>query len=71
MNKIEAIRKARQIVKESAGVSEELGDAFQVLSDLEAEMEEAAGNLQFERAIQLRDQIKKIQKKLEKEKVAR
>ena len=68
---IEAIRKARQIVKESAGVSEELGDAFQVLSDLEAEMEEAAGNLQFERAIQLRDQIKKIQKKLEKEKVAR
>ena len=32
-------------------------------------MEEAARLLQFERAIELRDQIKKIQKKLEKEKI--
>ena len=34
-------------------------------------MEEAAKNLQFERAIELRDQIKKIQAKLEKEKAPR
>ena len=66
---IEAIRKAREIVQESAGLPEDLGDVFQVLSDLEGEMEEAARLLQFERAIELRDQIKKIQKKLEKEKI--
>ncbi len=65
---IEAIKKAREIVKETAGLSDELGDVFQVLNDLESEMEEAAKNLQFERAIKLRDQIKVIQKKLEKEK---
>ena len=66
---IEAIRKARETVQESAGLPEDLGDVFQVLSDLEGEMEEAARLLQFERAIELRDQIKKIQKKLEKEKI--
>jgi len=46
-------------------------DIFQVLSDLEREMEEAAHNLQFERAIQLRDQIKAVQKRLETEKAPR
>jgi len=66
---IEAIKKAREIVQEAAGLPEDLGDVFQVLSDLEGEMEEAARSLQFERAIELRDQIKKIQKKLEKEKI--
>jgi len=66
---IEAIKKAREIVQESAGIPEDLGDVFQVLSDLEGEMEEAARTLQFERAIELRDQIKKIQKKLESEKI--
>ncbi len=62
---IEAIKKARELVKESAGMTEELGDAFQVISDLEREMEEAARNLQFERAIALRDQIKKLQSVME------
>ncbi len=66
---IEAIKKAREIVKEAAGLPDDVGDVFQVLNDLEAEMEEAAKNLQFERAIELRDQIKAIQKKLEKEKM--
>ena len=65
---IEAIRKAREIVKAAAGLPEELEDTFQALSDLEREMEEAARRLEFERAIELRDQIKKIQRKLEKEK---
>ncbi len=68
---IESIRKAREMVTEISGVSAEAADTLQVLSDLEAEMEEAAKNLQFERAIQLRDQIKDIQKKLEKERPAR
>ncbi len=65
---IEAIKKAREIIQEVSGVSGEMEDMLQVLSDLEAEMEEAAKNLQFERAIELRDQIKKIKTKLEKEK---
>ncbi len=65
---IEAIRKAREIVKEVSGLPDDIEDVFQVLSDLEQEMEEAAKSLQFERAIKLRDQIKIIQKKLEKEK---
>ena len=65
---IEAVKKAREIVKETAGLREGVEDVMQVLSDLEAEMEEAARSLQFERAIFLRDQIKTLQKKLEKEK---
>lgn len=68
---IEAIRKAREIVLSSAGVSAESDDVLQVLSDLEVEMEAAAKALQFERAIQLRDQIRAIQQKLEKEKEPR
>jgi excinuclease ABC subunit B len=66
---IESIRKAREIIQETAGIAEDTGDALQVMSDLEFEMEEAARNLQFERAIELRDQIRKIQKRLEKEKI--
>ncbi len=64
---IESIKKAREIIEEVSGVKGETGDVLQVLSDLEGEMEEAAKNLQFERAIELRDQIKKIKAKLEKE----
>jgi len=66
---IEAIKKAREIVKDVAGLRDDIQDVFQVLSDLEKEMEEAARSLQFERAIELRDQIKLIQRKLEKEKI--
>jgi excinuclease ABC subunit B len=68
---IEAIKKAREIVREVSGLPDDLQDAFQVLSDLEKEMEEAARSLQFERAIALRDQMKTIQRKLEKERPAR
>ncbi len=66
---IEAIKRARELVEDVAGVSAEESDVIEVVSELEREMEEAARLLQFERAIQLRDQIKKIQKKMEKEKV--
>ncbi len=68
---IESIRKAREIVAESAGLEASLEDAAQVLSDLETEMLDAARNMQFERAIELRDQIKKIKQKMEKEKPVR
>jgi excinuclease ABC subunit B len=65
---IEAIKKARELVLETAGVTVDESDALEVVSALENEMEEAARLLQFERAIELRDQIKKIQRKMEKEK---
>jgi excinuclease ABC subunit B len=65
---IEAIKKAREMVMETAGVTVEESDVLEVISALEKEMEEAARLLQFERAIQLRDQIKIIQRKIEKEK---
>ena len=64
---IEAIKKARDIVQEAAGVSEREGDVLEILAELESEMEEAAKSLEFEKAIKLRDEIKKLQKKLEKE----
>ncbi len=66
---IEAIKKAREMVLETAGLTVDESDVLEVVSALEAEMEEAARLLQFERAIELRDQIKKIQRKMEKEKV--
>ncbi|HTL71467.1 MAG TPA: excinuclease ABC subunit UvrB [Candidatus Eisenbacteria bacterium] len=68
---IEAIKKAREIVQEAAGLPEELEDTYQAISDIEKEMEEAARNLQFERAIQLRDQIRALQNRMEKEKAPR
>ena len=67
---IEAIKRAREIVQEASGVTAEADDILQVVSDLEGEMEEAARLLQFERAIELRDQIKKLRRKMEKEKIA-
>jgi excinuclease ABC subunit B len=65
---IEAIKKAREIILETAGITADESDVLEVVSALEAQMEEAARLLQFERAIELRDQIKKIQRKMEKEK---
>ncbi len=65
---IEAIKKAREIVQEAAGVSADAGDVLEVVNELEAEMEEAARNLQFERAIELRDQARALRKKIENEK---
>jgi len=61
---IEAIKKAREIVNEAAGVLEEEGEMAEVIANLEREMEEAARNLQFERAIELRDQVKRLRKKM-------
>jgi excinuclease ABC subunit B len=61
---IEAIKKAREIVEETAGVDLETGTGREVLSELEAEMEEAARRLDFERAIRLRDEVRRLQKKL-------
>jgi excinuclease ABC subunit B len=57
---IEAIKKARDIVQETTGLDETEYDTHEVIADLEGEMELAARNLQFEKAIVLRNQIKKL-----------
>ena len=59
---IEAIRKVRDIVREATGLDEEAFDRESVTAELEAEMEQAARNLDFERAILLRDQVRKLKK---------
>jgi excinuclease ABC subunit B len=59
---IESIKRVRELVREATGLDEDAYDRQAVIADLESEMEEAARNLQFERAILLRDQIRKLRK---------
>ena len=63
---IEAYRQAKDIVKDAAGISYEEYDIHEVISELEKEMELAARNLQFEKAIVYRDQIDRLKKMLKK-----
>jgi len=62
MEGIEAIKKVRDIVQETTGLDDAAFDKHAVISELEEEMEMAARNLQFERAIVIRNQIRKLQK---------
>ncbi|MBD3378875.1 MAG: excinuclease ABC subunit UvrB [Candidatus Omnitrophica bacterium] len=64
---IEAYRQAKEIVQEVTGETDEEYDINEVISQLESEMEDAARNLQFEKAIVYRDQIEKLKKILRKE----
>lgn len=57
----------RQVVTGLAAFLE--GDSEQVLDELTARMKEAAENLQFERAAQLRDQIRAAQQIVERQKI--
>jgi len=59
---IEAYRKAREMTAEVTGTGGEEYDINEVISQLEEEMELAARNLQFEKAIVYRDQIAKLKK---------
>jgi excinuclease ABC subunit B len=61
---IEIYRQAKEIVQETVGETEEEYDITEVISQLEIEMEKAARNLRFEKAIVYRDQIKKLKKRL-------
>jgi excinuclease ABC subunit B len=65
---IEAYRQAKEIVQDVTGETPEEYDILEVISQLESEMEEAARNLQFEKAIVYRDQIARLKKLLDKEK---
>ena len=64
---IEAYRQAKEIVQDVTGEAQEEYDIREVLSELEKDMEQAARNLQFEKAIVYRDQIEKLKKLLKEE----
>ena len=57
---IEAARSAEDLVLEAAGETLEEHSLNTVISELEYEMELAARNLQFEKAAELRDRIRKL-----------
>ena len=57
---IEAYRQAKEIVQDVTGETEEEYDILEVIAQLEGEMEDAARNLQFEKAIVYRDQIHRL-----------
>ncbi len=61
---IEAYRKAKEIVHDVLSADEEKYDIHEVIAQLEEDMESAARNLQFEKAILYRDQIAKLKKML-------
>ena len=62
MEGIESIKKVREVVVETTGLDDEAFDTQTVISELEREMEDAARNLQFEKAILIRDELRKLQK---------
>jgi len=64
---IEAYKKAREIVQGVTGKSGEEYDVLGVLTELEKDMEQAARNLQFEKAIEYRNQIEKLKKTIKQE----
>ena len=66
---IEAYKKAKEIVQNATGESDIEYDMLEVLSELERDMEQAARNLQFEKAIVYRDQIARLKKVIKKEEV--
>ncbi len=61
---VEAYRQAKKIVQDATGETDEEYDILEVMTQLEKDMEQAARNLQFERAILYRDQITKLKKML-------
>jgi excinuclease ABC subunit B len=63
---IESYKKAKELIKDVTGERDEEYELRDVVSGLERDMEEAARNLQFEKAIVLRDQVKALKKKLKK-----
>jgi excinuclease ABC subunit B len=59
---VESYRKAKEFIQTIADESEEEHDVHNLVAELQRDMETAARNLQFEKAIILRDQITKLKK---------
>jgi excinuclease ABC subunit B len=64
---IESYKKAKEVMAEVLGESEVEYDISEVIAELEKDMEDAARNLQFEKAIVYRDQIEKLKKELNRD----
>ncbi len=60
---IESYKKAREVIADAAGETEDQYDVATLIAELQRDMEHAARNLQFERAAMLRDQIKDLKNK--------
>jgi excinuclease ABC subunit B len=60
---IESFKKAEEIVAGAMGKSEDEYEKEEIIAELEREMELCARNLQFERAAELRDRIKRLKTK--------
>ena len=63
---IESYKKAKELIKDVTGECDDEYELRKVVNDLEGDMTLAARNLQFEKAIVFRDQIKALQRKLKK-----
>jgi excinuclease ABC subunit B len=58
---VEEIIRAHKVAAEAVRMDEATFDRAEVLAELEREMHEAAGKLEFERAAELRDRIREMQ----------
>ncbi|NQU95239.1 MAG: excinuclease ABC subunit UvrB [Candidatus Omnitrophica bacterium] len=63
---IESYKKAKELIKDVTGEYDDEYELRSVINDLEEDMKVAARNLQFEKAIVFREQIKGLEKKLKK-----
>ena len=61
---IESYRRAKELIKDVTGVYDDEYELRSVIDELEGDMQEAARNLQFEKAILFRDQVKALNRKL-------
>ena len=60
---IESYKKAREVIASVVGNSEDQYDKATLIAELQRDMESAARNLQFEKAVILRDQIAELKKR--------
>ena len=65
---IESYRRAREIITSVAGETQDEYEIASLISELEEDMKVAGRNLQFEKAIVLREQVKELKKKIRNEK---
>ena len=63
---IESYKRAKEVMLEVTGEEQAEYEIRDVINELEKDMQEAARNLQFEKAIVLRDQVKTLKRKLKK-----
>jgi len=64
---IEAYKKAKELIQDVTGEHDDEYELRAVVNDLEEDMKQAARNLQFEKAIVFREQIKALTKKVKHE----